>query len=353
MKTILITALSLILCINPLLSQQTAIPDPNFEQALIDLGYDSPPIDGYVPTANIVGVTELFIGDKGIADLTGIEDFASLHLLICYYNSLDSLDLSNNTNLVELLCYNNQLTYLVHANNSHLEILDCDDNQLTSLDISGATNLKEIYISNNNLTSIDVSNNTNLEKLSVSSNDLDSIDVSHNHKLWLLNTYENNITNLDVSHNNLLTHLLCNNDQLESLNMKNNNNVNVTMFDATNNPNLYCIQVDNADWAEDNWRDFVDSQVEFSEDCETVGVSTHFYDNINIYPNPSSGNFTIETGQLNNISMKLYNVFGQLISEKKSITGPLYHFNVQGSPGVYFLELKYQSELVNYKIVKR
>ena len=38
---------------------QTLITDPNFEQALIDLGYDTAPINGSVPTANISSVTSL------------------------------------------------------------------------------------------------------------------------------------------------------------------------------------------------------------------------------------------------------------------------------------------------------
>jgi len=33
--------------------QNTFVPDDNFEQALIDLGYDTPPLDNVVPTANI------------------------------------------------------------------------------------------------------------------------------------------------------------------------------------------------------------------------------------------------------------------------------------------------------------
>lgn len=37
----------------------TAITDSNFEQALIDLGYDSGTVDGSVLTANISGVTTL------------------------------------------------------------------------------------------------------------------------------------------------------------------------------------------------------------------------------------------------------------------------------------------------------
>ena len=69
-------------------SQTTAIPDPNFEQALIDLGYDTAPINGSVPTANISGVTNLNVSDKNISDLTGIEDFTALTNLYCGNNQL-------------------------------------------------------------------------------------------------------------------------------------------------------------------------------------------------------------------------------------------------------------------------
>ena len=40
---------------------QTFVPDDAFEQRLIDLGYDTPPLDDFVPTANINTVTTLFI----------------------------------------------------------------------------------------------------------------------------------------------------------------------------------------------------------------------------------------------------------------------------------------------------
>ncbi len=77
-------------------SQNTLIPDPNFEQALIDLGYDTAPINGSVPTASISGVTNLDVSDKNISDLTGIEDFSALTFLGCDSNQLTSLDVSNN-----------------------------------------------------------------------------------------------------------------------------------------------------------------------------------------------------------------------------------------------------------------
>lgn len=53
-------------------AQTTAIPDANFEQALIDLGYDTGSPDGVVPTANVDTIISLYIWAKNISDLTGI-----------------------------------------------------------------------------------------------------------------------------------------------------------------------------------------------------------------------------------------------------------------------------------------
>ena len=72
--------------------QNTLIPDPNFEQALIDLGYDTAPINGSVLTATISGVTNLSVQNKNISDLTGIEDFTALTELYCFELFLEFAD---------------------------------------------------------------------------------------------------------------------------------------------------------------------------------------------------------------------------------------------------------------------
>ena len=64
-------------------AQNTYVPDDKFEQALIDLGYDTT-LDDSVVTANISGVTSLNIGEKEISDLTGIEAFVALKDLRVY-----------------------------------------------------------------------------------------------------------------------------------------------------------------------------------------------------------------------------------------------------------------------------
>ena len=71
-------------------TQNTYVPDNNFEQALIDLGYDTI-LDDSVLTTNISGVTSLNVGEKEISDLTGIEAFAALTQLECWNNQLTSL----------------------------------------------------------------------------------------------------------------------------------------------------------------------------------------------------------------------------------------------------------------------
>ena len=120
-------------------SQYTSIPDPNFELALLNYGYDFV-IDGFVETSSIDTVTELMINNDNISDLTGIESFISLQSLFCYDNNLTTLNLTNNTELFEVTCSNNNLTsidlrngnnsglwYFMSMNNPNLTCIDVDD----------------------------------------------------------------------------------------------------------------------------------------------------------------------------------------------------------------------------------
>ena len=100
-------------------AQTTNIPDSNFEQALIDLGYDNI-MDGSVLTATINSVQTLNVAYKNINDLTGIQEFTDLVFFYCGYNNLTSLDVSNNLELQTISCENNMITSLDLSNNSYL-----------------------------------------------------------------------------------------------------------------------------------------------------------------------------------------------------------------------------------------
>ena len=157
MKKIAILFIVLFTSSSVIFAQNTYVPDDKFEQALIDLGYDTT-LDDYVLTANISGVTDLDVSNKEISDLTGIEAFSALTNLNCEINKLTALDVSANTALNELHCPSNQLTSLDVSSNTALTELHCNDNQLTYLNMrNGVTvQLNEFYATNNsNLTCIE------------------------------------------------------------------------------------------------------------------------------------------------------------------------------------------------------
>ena len=209
------------------ISQITLIPDANFEQALINLGHDTGPPDGSVPTANINTITTLYVSSSNITDLTGIQDFISLTSLYCLDNNLTSLDLTQNT---------------------ALWWLDCSDNLLTSLDITQNTALSYLFCELNQLINLDVTHNTLLS--------------------FLLCPY-NQITSLDLTQNSELTNFTCYYNQLNCLNIQNGNNTNMSIS-ARFNPNLTCIEVDNVAWSTANWTSAnlsIDTQTSFSTNC--------------------------------------------------------------------------------------
>ena len=204
-----------------LFAQKTYVPDDKFEQALIDLGYDTT-LDDSVLTANISGVTVLDVSRKSISDLTGIEAFTSLIDLSCAVNQLTSLDVSNNTALEVLNLDDNQLTSLDLSKNTALTYLTCWDNELTSLDVSNNTALYWLAPVGNQLTSLDVSKNTALIELNVHGNQLTGLDVSANTVLSHLNCNHNQLTSLDVSKNTALDELQVQDNQLTSLDVSKN-----------------------------------------------------------------------------------------------------------------------------------
>ncbi|WP_370476817.1 T9SS type A sorting domain-containing protein [Tamlana flava] len=208
----------LFLVLGILNAQTTAIPDANFEQALINLGIDTDgTINQSVATADISDVTVLDVHSKSITDLTGIEGFTSLTHLVCSYNQLTDLDLSQNTNLIELTCNDNQLINLNVTQNTVLTRLQCFNNTLETIDVTKNTALTFLNFNNNQLTSIDITKNTLITSLGLTSNQLTTLDVSKNTALYYLQCQANQLTDLDVSKNIALSIFYCFSNQLTNL----------------------------------------------------------------------------------------------------------------------------------------
>jgi Leucine-rich repeat (LRR) protein len=123
--------------------------------------------------------------------------------------------------------------------------------------------------------SMSISNLTGIEAftaliyLHCSLNQLSSLNLSQNTALTYLSCDGNQLTSLDVSANTALTDLWCYGNQLTSLDVRNGNNTNLYFY-ASSNPNLTCINVDNATWSTANWtiaNQNIDSQSYFSNNC--------------------------------------------------------------------------------------
>jgi hypothetical protein len=259
--------------------QLTMIPDANFEQKLIDLGYDSGTPNGSVYTALIDTVTNLDVSYSNIYDLTGIEDFTALTELNCAINQLTSLDVSNNLALTDLYCWSNQLTSLDVSDNLALTNLACHNNQLTTLDVNYNTALTHLHCGANQLASLDLSQNTALTFLFCWDNELTSLDLIENSDLDSLHCRDNKLTSLDVSDNSALIYFSCSVNLLTSLDLRNGNNMNM-IFYTYDNPNLTCINVDDSTWSTNAWvwmqqASFIDSLHYFSNNCSTTGIQEH------------------------------------------------------------------------------
>ena len=111
------------------MSQTVSIPDTAFLNALIELGVDTDS-DGLISYTEAGETTSLWISEREISDLTGIEAFLNLDTLDCERNQLTTVDLSNNTSLVFLNLFLNQLNTVDISMNILLEVVHCDYNPL-------------------------------------------------------------------------------------------------------------------------------------------------------------------------------------------------------------------------------
>lgn len=265
-------------------AQYTAVPDANFEQALIDAGIDTA-LDGQVLTASANAYTGgLSMINLDITDLTGIEAFTNLiSLNISYNTGISNLDLSS-------------CTALEVAKGT-----GCSE--LTLINVSGLIHLKELNFAFSELTTLDVSSNLALETLYIRGNNITSLDLSL-HSL---------LTFLDVKHNNL-----------SYLNVRNGNNANFTYCNSDYNVNLFCIYVDDMDvaylepplWIKPIPAHYVNSLL----DCATVSVDSVDEMSFIMYPNPTSASLYVSI-KTNKAVFKVYNIMGKVVLSKDLVQG--------------------------------
>ncbi|GAB1307534.1 hypothetical protein KH5_02170 [Urechidicola sp. KH5] len=281
MKTLTLFVIGL--CFIATYSQTIFIPDNNFEQSLIDLGYDTT-LDDYVSTASISSITTLSIAYRNIDNLEGLEYFTNLEVLLCQNNNLTDLDVTQNT---------------------ALRYLDCSGNNISSLDVSQNLLLEELYCSSNDLETLNVSSNSSLHSLFLISNDL------------------------------------------ESLNLQNGNNHNMSFTIANNNNLLGCVDVDvdgvpPSNSIFDGGIVFSDDCAALQ-----LSVQDFEINQTKIYPNPTKSSFKIQVApSLEYKLLEIHNQLGRKIGTTKelffdmdNIASGLYIISIQTDKGVFSKKL--------------
>lgn len=275
-------------------SEYTYVPDDNFEQVLIALGYDEL-IDDYVLTTNIENVTELDIEAKGVIDLTGIQGFKALEVLFCGENYKDGLyiseiDISANTNLRELYCSSSLIESIDLKNNALLETLSLPDSFIDNLDISANDKLKLVDIGFSKILELDVSQNPNLISLVVSNTEITELNLSNNLLLEHLKVNRTMITNLDVSQQKLLKSFEVRQSLFNQLDLV--QNTSLENLDVRYSNTLSCIQVPNVQAvnSKDSW--LKDDSARYSIDCDEVDKDSDddgVADMLDVCPNTPAG----------------------------------------------------------------
>ena len=136
---------------------KTQLNDSSFEKYLIEIGIDDI-LDGFVDTKKCLSVTSMDLSNKNIRDLTGLNVFKNLKVLVADNNFIENIDLSQN---------------------DKLEILSLSNNNLENIDLSSLPSLALLNLSSNNFNSLDVSSSSYLYNLDIRKNpNLNCIKVS-------------------------------------------------------------------------------------------------------------------------------------------------------------------------------
>ena len=240
--------------------QKTYIPDNMFEYCLEGMGMgDGVPLNDSVFTSAVDTLTILDISfnlGTPIGNLTGIEDFTNLQRLEIKFQNIDSVDLSNNY----------FLNY-IHLRDNHLQYVNVKD----------LSNLSTLILDENQISQIDLTTNPQINYFACQYNNINSLDLSSQTYLQGLHCWNNNISSLDLSNNIWLTYLNAENNSLTELDIRNGNNLQFTEFKVQGNDDLYCIDVDNVIWSNNNWNFLPNNNISpwtyFSENCNSTSIN--------------------------------------------------------------------------------
>ena len=195
-------------------------PDAEFRSMISD-SFDKDG-NGWLSKKEINDVTQItWIDDSMAQSLSGIEYFTELRILGCTGNLRGTVDLSQNTKLVDISVGGPDMTSLIISGCTELRELYCSNSGLSSLDVTANRKLEYLICSNTSVNSLNLANNTHLEGLYCDNTPISTITLTGNHALKVLSMDNTNISKLDLSGNPLLERLYCSHTNLLNLDISN------------------------------------------------------------------------------------------------------------------------------------
>lgn len=252
-------------------------------------------------------IYKLYCNNNAITSLNLLKKY-SLKELDCSFNNLNSLNMSQ-TIIENINCSNNNLkvlnlsnqansdTWLVNVlNNPGLTCVNIDkgfmapdtwqkddatvfnDSCVLSQTVNiSDENFKKILLENGE---INVNNDDNIQiseavayggVIDIANQNINNVEgLDYFKNITGLYCNNNNLVNLNLSKNINLQTLNCANNKLGLLNIANGNNANMTLFNATNNFDLQCINVDKGFVPPSSWSK--DDSAAYNELCENAIV---------------------------------------------------------------------------------
>ncbi len=87
--------------------------------------------------------------------------------------------------------------------------------------------------------------------------------------------------------------------------------------------------------------------------CYTVNIAgvNPMFASVQIYPNPSNGIVNIDLGNLQNVSIKVYDATGKVILSEENINEKIHKLNLNQPVGFYVVEVTNENQIQRYKLM--
>ncbi|WP_343329454.1 DUF7619 domain-containing protein [Polaribacter staleyi] len=213
---------------------------------------------------------------------------------------------------------------------------------LISAGLDAGTPDQKVFTDNiNTITNLDVSNK----------NITDLTGINAFTALTTLNVSNNQLSTLDVSTHSLLSSLDAQSNVLTSLKVKNGNNTNFTLFNTINNPNLTCIEVDDAAYSTLNWTNIDTTSNFVNNQAACTALSTHLYNSLefSLSPNPTNGKININS--LEKATLIIYAITGKEIINREIAIGKNEITNLNLAKGIYLFKLVSEDKSSTKKVI--